>query len=1059
MSSRSRRSCRYRQPPANGLVSFKQPPSNSDAQSTSGASRWSIRSTSTWATIKKQRFSGINRGKQPSASSFAAAVKRQAEKDDDNASVASMNATEPLLGMTHSLPFKKRVMRSSPFTFKTSSSSTSRLSFVTGMGKSAAPHTNDASIQHGRKRWKPMSCKITGRIPSKVVLNMTKQTFSYDSFSSSPGTASPPLHVESTPAENSAQVNSDNFFENSFEFDEHASFIGDLSIPNLFLSLETSEHEVEPMSYLGVDEPSTATSESNPLSANSLPRIPSDQCFIPSFNSIATFEVASDEGAEDQEHVLSASAGIKFFESLQKNSSSHSSFVPRNSPSSLGSWKYPTTYSAFTSPSSNSAFSPNSTKAFKSPQSNSAFSPSNCGFTLPSNSGFKLPGVYCAYKSTESSVFKLPSSCKINECTEDCDTNSQSSMPSISDSSSKGGHHQVTLQQDSTSDKDPFDAVIAWTALGAVMGSPAPQSVLRAQKKRRGNESSNLWIDDNSTEELDEIVINIEDIDLGGASMSCPTSGSESQANTSSCSDKFITTLEQRINFLARLSRDANDADSELIANSSIPDAGDLSSIAPPINCEVKPVFNSDIDSSQCCNVNASSPADESNSDSVLDLHEDNFSTESVTAPGNSKDVASSAIAWGALAALLGSPAPSCVLQKKDRSAAINLWSNCSTADGDEIISLPCSESDELFEDNISAALFPQDIELNDELSLSGLQIESNDSCVVRKNEDNASSVLAWSALAALLGSPAPSCVLQKQSRPVMNLWADVDAHQDDDLISLSHSEESFIDDSGEGGIGHLGSPAQAVNDSVDDLSLSSLQFDLCDSCQQTELTCMSPKKDEITNSTIAWGALTALLGLPAPSCVLQKNRRSVKNFWADDDVIFDDDLISLAPSEGHNCGDLCGKVAHDVELSLKESECIDDLSLSALQFESGDIYGGEDETHLTQKQNDITTPTIAWGALTALLGLPAPSCVLHKGNRQVKNLWAGDEDNDSLVSLAHSQDSCIGDSDSVPSLVAESHVGSYPSSPSIHNVSSCDSVSPFKENNAVINSFIEWGQ
>ncbi|KAL7483172.1 hypothetical protein ACHAW6_010201 [Cyclotella cf. meneghiniana] len=1041
MSSRSRRSCRYRQPPANGLVSFKQPSSNSDAQSTSGASRWSIRSTSTWATIKKQRFSGINRGKQPSASSFAAAVKRQAEKDDDNASVASMNATEPLLGMTHSLPFKKKVMRSSPFTFKTSSFSTSRLSFVTGMGKSAAPHTTDASTQRGRKRWKPMSCRITGRIPSKVVLNMTKQTFSYDSFSSSPGTASPPLHVESTSAENSAQVISDNFFEHSFEFDEHASFIGDLSIPNLFLGLETSEHEVEHISYLGVDEPSTATSEFNPLSANSLPRIPSDQCFIPSCNSIPTFEVALDEGAEYQEHVLSASAGIKFFESLQKKSTSHSSFVPRNSPSSHGSWKYPTTYGAF-----------------KSPSSNSAFSPSNCGFTLPSYSGFKLPGVYCADKSAESSVFKLPSSCKISECTEDCDINSQSSMPSISDSSSTGGHHPVTLQQDSTSDKKLFDAVIAWTALGAVMGSPAPQSVLRAQKKRRGNESSNLWIDDNTTEEIDENVINIEDIDLGGASMSCPTGGSEFQA-TISCADKFVTTLEQRINFLARLSRDANDADSELSAYSSIPDAGDLSSIAPPTDCEVKPVLNSEIDSLQCCHVNASSPADESNSDSVLDLHDDNFSTESVTAPGNSKDVASSAIAWGALAALLGSPAPSCVLQKKDRSAAINLWSNCSTADGDEIISLPCSESDELFEDNISAALFPQDIELNDELSLSGLQIESNDSCVVRKNEDNASSVLAWSALAALLGSPAPSCVLQKQSRPVMNLWADVDANQDDDLISLSRSEESFIDDSGEGGIGHLGSPAQAVNDSVDDLSLSALQFDLCDSCQHTELTFMSPKKDRITNSTIAWGALTALLGLPAPSCFLQKNPRPVKNFWADDDGIFDDDLISLAPSEGPNGGDFCGKVAHDVELSLKESEFIDDLSLSALEFDSGDIDGGEDETHLTQKPNDITTPTIAWGALTALLGLPAPSCVLHKGNRQVKNLWASDEDNDSFVSLAHSQDSCIDDSHSVPSLVAESHIGSYPSSPSIHNVSSCESVSPFKENNAVINSFIEWGQ
>jgi len=864
---------------------------------------------------------------------------------------------------------------------------------------------------------------------------MTKQTFSYDSFSSSPGTASPPLHIESTAAENSAEVNSANFFEYSFDFDERASFIGDLSIPNLFQSLEISEHEVEPMSYLGVDEPSTASSDSHPLSGNPLPRIPSDQCFVPSFASIPTLEVALDEGSDDQEHVLSASAGIKFFESLQKTSSSHSSFVSLKSPSSCSSWKSPTSCGAFKSLSDSRAFQ------------------------SPSNSGFKLPGAYCAYKSTESSVFKLPSSFKINECTEDCDTKSQSSMPSISDSGSKGSHRQANLEQDSTSDKELSDAVIAWTLLGAVMGSPAPQSVLRAHKRRRGNESSNLWMDDNTTDELNENVINMDDVDLADASTSYPTSGSEVQASTISCADNCVTTLEQRINFLEQLSRDENDANCESNDSSSIPGVGDLRLIDPHLDCKVEHVFNSEIDDLRCSHVDVSSPSDESDRDSVLDLSEDTLSTESETIPRHSKDVASSAIAWSALAALLGSPAPSCVLQKKDRTAAVNLWVDCTTAGcDDEIISLQCSEIDELSKDNISAAL-SQDEELTDELSLSGLQIYSDDSCPVRKDEDNASSVLAWSALAALLGSPAPSCVLQKQSRPVMNLWADDDANEDDDLISLSHSEGSFIDDSDEEGTGHLGSSDQVVNKPVDDLSLSALELDFRDSSEHTELKYMSQKTDQITNSTIAWGALTALLGLPAPSCVQQKNSRTVKNFWADDYGNFDDDLVSLAPSEGPHDGDFCGKVAHDMESSLEESEFIDDLSLSALQVDSGDIYGGDEETPLTQTKNDITTPTIAWGALTALLGMPAPSCVLNKGNRHVKNLWAGYDDDDGLVSLAHSQSSCIDDSDSVPSLVAESHVGSYPSSPSIHNVSSCESVSPFKENNAVIDPFIEWGQ
>ncbi|KAL3787701.1 hypothetical protein HJC23_012127 [Cyclotella cryptica] len=1043
MSSPSRRSCRYRQPPTTGLVSHKPPSSkNNDAQSTGGTSRWSIRSTSTWATIRKHRFSGIKRGKQPSTSSFAAAVKHPGRNDHDISSVATMNALEPLLGATESRPVKK-MMRSSPFTFKTGSSSTSRLSFKMGKGSAAGPLTNESSIQGRRRRWKPMSSKKIVRIPSKVVLCMTKQTFSYDSFSSSRGSPSPPTHhVESTVAANSAESNGGIFVESTFDFDENAPYIGGLSFPDHFRSLENSEDEVDPMSHVGIEETST---ESNPPPQNPHPRLATEQYFIPSFNPNPTLDEANGSDDRDQEHVLSASAGIKFFESLQKASSSNSSVASVKSPRSCGSWVT----------SSNGAFKSPDRRGFESPSSKCTFkSPDRRTFQSPSSSGFKLPSCYGVNESTESSVFKLPSSCKINECKEDCDSESQSSIPSICDSSSKDHPNQVTFPQDSTSDKELSDAVIAWTLLGAVMGSPAPQSVLRAQKRRRCNQSSNLWLDHNATDELNDDVINIDDVDLGDVSPSCPPSGSEVQPMTSSHADNCVMTLEQRINLLAQLSRDETDENNELNDSSSIPDVDEGALIEPLLYSEDKAVFNSGLVDS----VVVSSPAGESDNDSVLDFYYDDTLTENVSVPHDSEEVANATIAWGALAALLGSPAPSCVLPKKERSPAINLWVDCATADDDdEIISLPASEIDESSEGNILPAL-SRDEELMEELSLSELRIDTNDTCIDQKDEDNASSVLAWSALAALLGSPAPSCVLRKQSCPVKNLWADAAANEDDDVISLSNSEGSFVDDSDDVEAGYLRASNTIDCDSVEDLSLSALDVEACDSREHTELNLMLQDKEQVTNSALAWGALTALLGLPAPTCVLQKNRPAVKNYWTNDDGSLNDDLISLAPSESPNDCD-SGNLAHDAGSSSKECACIDDLSLSALQVDSDDSCECVEEAPFIDTERDITNSTIAWGALTALLGLPAPSCVLQKSNRHVKNLWAGDDDDDGLVSLAHSQGSCVDDSNSVPSLVAESQVGSYPSSPSIHNASSCESVSQSKEHDVVIDSFIEWSR
>ncbi|KAL7478442.1 hypothetical protein ACHAW6_004209 [Cyclotella cf. meneghiniana] len=61
--------------------------------------------------------------------------------------------------------------------------------------------------------------------------------------------------------------------------------------------------------------------------------------------------------------------------------------------------------------------------------------------------------------------------------------------------------------------------------------------------------------------------------------------------------------------------------------------------------------------------------------------------------------------------------------------------------------------------------------------------------------ESITSSAIAWSALAALLGTHSPSSTFQeKKARVVKNLWVD-DALVDDDIISLAESQDSFLDD------------------------------------------------------------------------------------------------------------------------------------------------------------------------------------------------------------------------------------------------------------------------
>jgi len=73
--------------------------------------------------------------------------------------------------------------------------------------------------------------------------------------------------------------------------------------------------------------------------------------------------------------------------------------------------------------------------------------------------------------------------------------------------------------------------------------------------------------------------------------------------------------------------------------------------------------------------------------------------------------------------------------------------------------------------------------------------IQSKGTPLSRGKESITSSAIAWSALAALLGTHSPSSPFQeKKARVVKNLWVD-DAANEDDIISLAGSEDLFVDD------------------------------------------------------------------------------------------------------------------------------------------------------------------------------------------------------------------------------------------------------------------------
>lgn len=385
-------------------------------------------------------------------------------------------------------------------------------------------------------------------------------------------------------------------------------------------------------------------------------------------------------------------------------------------------------------------------------------------------------------------------------------------------------------------------------------------------------------------------------------------------------------------------------------------------------------------------------------------------------------------------------------------------------------------------------------------------------------NDTAADSVLVWGLLGAVLGSPAPKAVQRKKKQsdimPV-NLWHDGTVDEDcDDLVSLSEgSDDGFVAESSlEQRLGNLLSLSQdeidegeylddlegdegASTDSIPSKSEIFTEDVLPEIADITSPTTERSTK-ELAGSTVAWAALSMLLGSPAPVSVATKTeKRVIKNLWqderADDDEVFNDDdslnldelsLSDLRLDDNHKQSD-DNSVPSIVSCDGEFSEAFDDGKKEAGFYD-------DFQTSPPKQQNDKElADTLAFTALSMLLGSPAPSSITKKDKRVVKNLWKDScgEDEDEIISLTQSESFSLDasaedgaliddiaivdctflgeevvsdDISSIPSLMEGSDDGDDPPSPfltPVQHVATRDLVTPSKDNE-VTDSVIAWG-
>jgi hypothetical protein len=317
-------------------------------------------------------------------------------------------------------------------------------------------------------------------------------------------------------------------------------------------------------------------------------------------------------------------------------------------------------------------------------------------------------------------------------------------------------------------------------------------------------------------------------------------------------------------------------------------------------------------------------------------------------------DVADSTIAWGCLAALMNSPAPSPV----------------------RFVSLPHDEIEgkvphlDIVEASEECTIPPcNDVVPDLDNHLQYLEFPTSPPKVKSpKIEDSA---LARSALEAL-GSPAPSSATKKCTveKCVNLLGYDVERdliEADDDMMSLHRDDYKEM-------------PSFDLVDTTDNCGIPSCHdIIIRDVDEFTGIdfptTPTKAKSRKAEDSALAWSVLGAILGSPAPSSVKKKSVGKCFTLWGDGES----DLIPEI--SGLSCESAGDDNPIDLTELLVES---DNNTVPAVLVETAQ-----------------TDALLAWSALGMLLGSPAPKSVPRKcAMKKCFSLWGTGGESDPMPEI-----------------------------------------------------------
>jgi len=509
------------------------------------------------------------------------------------------------------------------------------------------------------------------------------------------------------------------------------------------------------------------------------------------------------------------------------------------------------------------------------------------------------------------------------------------SIPSLSVELEEEQHffcmEDLDVKVNQVRNEDVADSVVAWGLLAALMGAPAPPAVMVQYKKLSSEARINLW-QDGGCSNCDEI----EDI-----------------MASSQVTDDGFGRFE--------VCYDSDDM--------SIPS-----------------LF-----------------AAEAHIEDTRTAYEFNTFTNKERGSTATKDAMESSIAWCSFAALLGSHAPSSVIQymkatTKTRISVTEKFcfhgefedvitssrNTVENEDGafvtDDIPDLPHTQEDTIAANFLSSELLNYESVFTD-FTAEPIDIESS-----RKDVED--SVLAWSALAALLGSPITEIAYrrthQRERHSPKNLWLENDADEDDiDMISLptSSDEDSFI-----------GTVECLDGEEVELHNIPSLNPYNCNSavgvCKAIGRSDKemggneNPGKIDWLSGDLIGDGVDSMVSLPPE---IESFHDSVNDNAVLVDCKKDIFIDVLHPVKADDDQSIPSLVSGSFDKDDLTSPLTPDKSLTSLESSFISPQSRENE-------KEVTVSVLAWSALAAIMGSPAPKALMMRRKKSAqRDLWNED--------------------------------------------------------------------